>query len=326
VTVGVAVVGCGSIGRKRALALPPGAHLAATYDLDVERSAALAQDAGAPDAVASSLEDAVCGPDVDLVVVATVHDQLVAAATAAVEAGRDVLVEKPGATCVDDLEALRTAAARSGVTVRVGYNHRFHPGVMKLRALVRQRADSEPLCIRARYGHGGRLGYEREWRADRLVSGGGELMDQGSHLIDLCTHLSGPVELAYANLPTLFWPTDVEDNAFIALRLASRGTAWLHASWTEWKNLFSLEVTCRAAKYEMKGLGGSYGQERLTLYAMRPELGPPEEQSWGWPSVDHSWGLELEDMLVARRGGLSMGATLDDAIQTLSIIEEAYQR
>ena len=101
--------------------------------------------------------------------------------------------------------------------------------------------------------------------------------------------LFGDVDLAFAELRTAFWDMPVEDNAFVALRPRSGGFAWLHASWTEWKNLFSFEVMLERAKIEVNGLGGSYGPERLTLYEMQPEMGPPPATTWEFPPTDLSW-------------------------------------
>ncbi len=133
--------------------------------------------------------------------------------------------------------------------------------------------------LRARYGHGGRPGYEREWRADPARSGGGELIDQGMHLLDLCHWLAGPLPLHSALLRTQFWDAPVEDNAALILgepRARTGPWAMLHVSWTEWKNLFSLEMFCRSAKLQVDGLTRSYGPQRLRIYRMRPELGPPD--------------------------------------------------
>jgi predicted dehydrogenase len=158
------------------------------------------------------------------------------------------------------------------------------------------------------------------------MSGGGELLDQGIHLIDLTRYLAGDVELAFADLTTAFWPMTVEDNAFVCLRVQRGGVAWLHASWTEWKNLFSYELAYRTGKIEIQGLGGSYGVERLTLYEMRPEMGPPDTSSWEWPRGDDSWGAELADVVAAIGGSPGRGATIDDAIAALEIVEEAYKQ
>ena len=177
--------------------------------------------------------------------------------------------------------------------------------------------------IRVRYGHGGRSGYESEWRARRELSGGGELLDQGVHLVDLVRFISGDVLLAFAELRTDFWSTDVEDNAF-PLRAADGAFAWLHASWTEWKNLFSFEVALENAKIELSGLGGSYGIETCTLHTMLPEMGIPVTTVSEWPRDDESWERETVDALGAFSGEVAIGASLDDAIAVLRVVEEAY--
>ena len=115
----------------------------------------------------------------------------------------------------------RPPSARAGC-VKVGFNHRFHPGIARAVAEARSGAHGEILHLRARYGHGGRLGYEREWRADPARSGGGELIDQGMHLLDLSHWLLGPLPLHSALLRTAFWDMPVEDNAVVAARRAPR--------------------------------------------------------------------------------------------------------
>jgi predicted dehydrogenase len=324
VTVGVGIVGCGLIGGKRARVVEGSAVVVAVHDVDAGRAAALAATRAAQPQVELELDQLLKRDDVDLVIVATTHDALAEIALAAVEAGKHVLIEKPGAASLAPLLELRAAATRTGRIVRVGYSHRFHPGPLLAKSLVAERPDEALLYIRGRYGHGGRVGYEREWRADRVRSGGGELIDQGSHLIDLVRFLVGDADLAFAELATSFWPMDVEDNAFLALRPARGGVAWLHASWTEWKNLFSLEVALSHCKIELAGLGGSYGPESLTLYEMTEDMGPPPARAWSWPS-DESWRLEVADVIAHIDGREHLGATLDDAVAVMSIIEEAYQ-
>ena len=122
----------------------------------------------------------------------------------------------------------------------------------------------------------GTKGYDREGRADPQLSGGGELIDQGVHLIDLAGWILGEFPVVEGHAATHFWDMKVDDNAFLSLRTATGQTAWLHASCTEWKNLFSLELYGRKAKIAIDGLGGSYGVERLSFFKMLPEMGPPE--------------------------------------------------
>jgi predicted dehydrogenase len=324
-TTGVGLVGCGLIGRKRMMQLPGTARFVACFDTDRERAEALVAETEGKAAAEKTLDNLLSRDDIDLVVVATVHDALTEVASAAVEHGKHVLVEKPGSHRLDSLVALRDAARERDVVVRVGYNHRFHPALREVRTRVADGRYGGLMFLRARYGHGGRLGYEQEWRADKSRSGGGELIDQGSHLIDLTRYCFGDADLVFAELPTTFWAMDVEDNAFLALRPRGGGFAWLHASWTEWKNLFSFEVMLERAKLEVSGLGGSYGPERLTVYEMQPEMGPPPVSTTDFPTTDDSWRLELEDVLCAVEGGRADGASIDDAVATMSIIQEAYR-
>jgi predicted dehydrogenase len=323
-SVGIALIGCGLIGEKRSLGLPAGARVVSVFDIDETRAVRLASKLTGS-RVAASADDAMAAPGVDLVIVATIHRELARLALDAVELGRNVLVEKPGAHALEPLTELRIAAERAGCHVRVGFNHRFHPALLAAHEIVSSGRYGRLLHVRGRYGHGGRVGYEREWRADRDQSGGGELLDQGIHLIDLTRFLAGDVELAFSELRTDFWPMEVEDNAFLALRARSGAFAWLHASWTEWKNLFSLEIVIERAKLEITGLGGSYGVETLRLHEMSAEMGPPLTTSWEWPRPDESWTKEVEDVLAAVGGGAATGASLDDAIAAWRIVDEAYR-
>jgi predicted dehydrogenase len=273
-----------------------------------------------------TLEEALDDPAVGLVIVATPHHQLATIGVEALRRGHDVLLEKPGAHRLDALLELQRVATDAGRRVRVGFNHRFHPSFLRARDLVASGKYGDVFSIRARYGHGGRPGYEKEWRAQRELSGGGELIDQGLHLIDLVRYLVGDVDLAFSELRTDFWPMEVEDNAYIALRSRGGAFAWLHASWTEWKNLFSFEVAMRDAKLEVHGLGGSYGTERLTLFEMSPEMGPPPATSWEWPQPDTSWTRELDDIVNDLNGEVSVGADLADCIATFVVVEQAYTK
>ncbi len=223
--------------------------------------------------VTTEAESAAASSAVDLVIVATTHDVLAPLAARAASAGKHVLLEKPGARYAAELDPVAEAARSTGVLVRVGFNHRYHRAFRKARAILDTGALGEPMFVRARYGHGGRPGYEKEWRAVPDISGGGEAIDQGVHLIDLARWFLGEFVDVQGAAPTFYWNMPVEDNAFFLLRTVSGRVAFLHASWTEWKNLFSFEYSGRCGKLEITGLGGSYGTERLAHYQMLPENG-----------------------------------------------------
>jgi predicted dehydrogenase len=318
------IIGCGLIGHKRAHAL--GEHrLVACADPALQRAEALAGQF--PGCLSSSrADDVLKRGDVDAVIVATTNDSLASLATRAAEAGKHVLVEKPGGRRAAELEPLAQAAARSPVMVKVGFNHRFHPAIWKAHEIVGQGAIGPLMHLRGRYGHGGRPGYEREWRADPDVAGGGEMLDQGTHLVDLSRWFLGNFQHISGHVTTSFWRMPVEDNGFLSLRTADGQTAWLHASCTEWKNLFSFEIFGRDGKLQIDGLGGSYGVERLTYYRMLPEMGPPETTSWEYPFEDRSWAREIEHFVSCIDNGEEAAGTVQDAIAALTIVEEVYRQ
>jgi predicted dehydrogenase len=322
-TLGVAIIGCGLIGTKRARALA-GQKLVVCADPDRARADKLA--AATPGAEAThDWRSALRHPGVHAVAVATTNDALASVTLEAIRAGKHVLVEKPAARRAEELPPIIEAARANGVRVRVGFNHRYHPALLKAAALAREGALGPLMFLRARYGHGGRIGYDREWRADPAKSGGGELIDQGVHLIDLARCFLGEFEQVTGFAKTYYWDMPVDDNAFMLLRTGDQRAAFLHVSCTEWKNLFSLELYGKNGKLQIDGLGGSYGVERLTHYRMLPEMGPPETTSWEYPMGDRSWALEFEEFVedIARRREPSAG--LQDAYKALQVVEKIYQ-
>jgi predicted dehydrogenase len=184
----VAIVGCGLIGQRRAKALCT-ATLVASCDAVPDRSEALSHAYGATSC--SDWREVVGREDVDIVIVATTNEWLAPIAMAAIEAGKHVLVEKPGGRSAGEIEPLIAAAKARDVRVRVGFNHRYHPALQKARELIDDGACGELMFVRGRYGHGGRIGYDKEWRADPALAGGGELIDQGVHVIDLARWFLG---------------------------------------------------------------------------------------------------------------------------------------
>ncbi len=317
----LAIIGCGLIGRKRAAALA-GGQLILACDLDESRARGLA--AMVPGCGVTSDASEVFSSEAEVVIISTLNHALAPLALAAVQAGKHVLVEKPAARTSAELEMVQAAAAKSGVRVRVGYNHRFHPALQKARELVDAGACGELMFIRGRYGHGGRTGYEREWRADVELSGGGELIDQGVHLIDLAGWFLGDFATVEGHAATFFWDMPVDDNAFLSLRTAKGQTAWLHASCTEWKNMFSFEIYGRTGKLHIEGLGGSYGVERITFHKMLPQMGPPETTVWEFPRGDRSWELEMAAFFEDIRLSRESVPGLNEAIATLRIVEKIY--
>jgi predicted dehydrogenase len=258
--------------------------------------------------------------------IATVNAALAPISIQALRAGKHVLAEKPGALHRREFEAVEAAAKQSGALYRIGYNHRYHPAFLKAREIFASGALGPMMFLRARYGQGGRIGYDQEWRADPKLSGGGELIDQGVHLIDLAGIFLGEFTQVDGHVATYFWNMPVDDNAFLSLRNAEGKTAWLHASCSEWKNLFSLEIYGRDGKLHMEGLGGSYGLEKLTYYRMLPQMGPPETTVWEFPRGDESWKIEMQEFFEDIRLKRAPTPGLKEAKAVLQTVERIYAR
>jgi predicted dehydrogenase len=243
----------------------------------------------------------------------------------AIQSGKHVLIEKPAARFSHELLPLLEAEKEHGVCVRIGFNHRYHRALQQSKALVEEGALGELMFIRARYGHGGRVGYDKEWRSRPELSGGGELIDQGVHLIDLARWFLGDFEYVDGYAHTYFWDMPVDDNGFMLLKTAQKQTAFLHASCTEWKNTFSFEIYGKVGKLEIQGLGGSYGVERLAYYKMLPEMGPPPTQIWEYPMADNSWHVEFSEFLDDIKHQKKPSAGLRDAFAALDIVNKIYK-
>ena len=295
----VCLVGAGLQGRRRAGAL---CHFAddrfvAVADINLTAAQEIAAQFGCP--AIERWEEAVDHPDVEAVLVCTPPHLHAEIAGAAIERRKHVLCEKPLA---HNLEAARRliAAAREGrVTVKCGFNYRHHPGIRRAHHWVEEGLIGELMFIRCRHGIGGRPGYEDEWRAQAQVSGGGQLMDQGLHVLDLLRWFLGDFDTASGVVTTNFWPIDpLEDNVFALLRSARGQVGSFHASWTQWKNLFSFEVFGKDGYITVEGLGGSYGTERVIL-GKRAFLEPFREEIVEFRGEDSSWVEEWQEFVSA---------------------------
>lgn len=321
-----AVVGCGLVGRRRAVeaAANGRSRCVAVTDPIVDAAREVAAASGAEPA--EDWHRVVERTDVDAVVVATPNGFLAEIAIAALAAGKHVLVEKPMGRTVEEAERIRAAAQSAGRVLKVGFNHRYHPAVAEAKLLCERGAIGDIINIRCRYGHGGRPGYEREWRGERARAGGGELTDQGVHVADLFNWFVGMPRSAFAYLQTAVWPLgDLEDNAFGLFRYGSGVVASLHTSWTQWKNLFSLEIFGRDGALIVEGLGRSYGSETLTIHRRRQEGGAPITESHGYQGEDSSWKLEWEDFLGAVLDGKPLLGSADDGLIAMRMLRALYR-
>jgi predicted dehydrogenase len=324
----IAIIGCGMIGQKRAKIIGlknlQNVRLTVCVDHVKEKAEALAKEH--PGCIAlTDWQEAIKRSDVDIVIISTLHASLAEIGLAATQAGKHILLEKPAGRNIKELEPIIAASKKNKTLIRVGFNHRYHRAFRKARELVDQGNLGDLMFIRARYGHGGRVGYDKEWRALPELSGGGELIDQGVHLIDLARWFLGDFNDIQGHANTYYWNMPVDDNGFLLLKTPKKQVAFLHASCTEWKNLFSFEMYGHKGKIDINGLGGSYGTERIAFYKMLPHMGPPETFVWEYPMADDSWEVEMNEFLEDIKQNRQPAVGIHDAHAALTIVEEIYR-
>lgn len=322
----VAIVGAGRFGTRRAMAIAKNASSEVRVVADQLPKAAeiLAKTIGS--SYSTAWEEAVTRKDIDVVVVATSTQFLSEVTHRALAAGKHVLCEKPFArTAAEGRPSVEEATTKS-LCLKVGYNHRYHPAVAKAHELFEQGSIGEIQFLRCLYGHGGRQDYEREWRADPKLSGGGQLLDQGVHALDLFRWFLGDFQEAKAYTATSYWPiAPAEDNVFALLRTGDGRLASLHASWTNWRNVFSFEIFGEKGFLSVDGLGGNYGPERLCLGTRHTVGAKPRERWFDFEGPDQSLEEEWKDFLDCIATGRRPPSDGEESLRTLQLVEAIYK-
>jgi predicted dehydrogenase len=330
----IGIVGCGLIGKRRAGVIQesPDDKVLMVVDTDADRSSALAATLGCQSS--TDWQELIECNDIEALVVATPNKFLMPITVAAMQSGKHVLCEKPPGRNEVETLAMVQASRSSRRILKVGFNLRHHPAIWDARDRLSDGSIGVPMFIRSLYGHGGRPGYEQEWRGQADLSGGGELLDQGVHIIDLCRWFMGEFQEVFGYTSTYFWPLGyfndqahrrLEDNAFAVLKTASGQVAQFHTSWTQWKNRFSFEIYGQDGFLQVDGLGGSYGIESLVIGKRRINSGPPEIEKHEYEGPDLSWKREWKEFTSSIREGRVPLASGEDALQTMRILAAIYQ-
>jgi predicted dehydrogenase len=321
----IGIVGCGLIGQRRAsVARDAGDSVVIVADVDTVRAQRVAAECDS--LWTADWTDVISHDDVDAVVVATVNKVLAPVTVAAARRGKHVLCEKPLGRNPVESQQMVEAARAADVILKTGFNHRYHPAIWKAHEMCSQGKIGEPMYARAVYGHGGRPGYDQEWRGNPDLAGGGELLDQGVHIIDVCRWFLGEITEVTGIAARWHWNiAPLEDNGFALLRAAGGQVASLHTSWTQWKNRFSFEVFGREGYVAVEGLGGSYGPECLTWGGRRAEGGPPDLQTFEFKGPDISWREEWAEFRSAVREHRAPLADGHAGWQAVRIVHAIYE-
>lgn len=318
----VGIIGCGLIGRKRALALQEDDVLVACCDINPILAMSFGKEFNC-DSYTDSRK-LISGGEYDIIIVAVINKHAMNIISDALTANKHVLAEKPFGINSIQSEIMIRYGAEYKKLIKVGFNHRFHPAIARAYKLLGDGRIGELMYIRGVYGHGGRKGMESEWRCEKELCGGGELIDNGIHLIDLARWFTGEIRSVFGKVKTKSWDIKVEDNAFILLESKEGVDILLHTSWTEWKNYFSFSLFGTKGYLKIEGLCGSYGDGFLEIGIRREEGGEPYIEYFLPSEEDISWKKEwIEFKCAINEDRQPIGSGID-GLQANKIVEAIY--
>lgn len=321
----VGIIGCGVIGSRRAKIVNSSTNskIVAVADIDLSKAKSLGEQLNCE--YFDDWNKIISRNDVDAVVIATTNNNLAKISYEAAVRKKHVFCEKPLGRTIEEVRIAVEEAARQKIIFKTGFTLRFHPGIQKIRSIVDSGAIGKILFIRCRYGITGRPGYEKEWRAAREISGGGELIDQGIHVLDLFRWFLGDFSSVCGSIGTLFWNMQVEDNAFAILTTSSNQIASLHVSWTQWNNIFSFEIFGSEGYTIMEGLGGAYGTEKVILGKKSPpDKWPPEEEVMLFEYPELSWEKEWKEFVSSIKNRREPSGSGMDGLAALKLVFKIY--
>ena len=269
--------------------------------------------------------------DLDLVFVCTPNRYSPGICIESMKAGKHVFCEKPPGCSVQDIKNI-IEYENTSVKLMFGFNHRFHPGIIKAKVMVDSGRFGKVVGIRGIYGKSGGVNFPKSWRNNKTISGGGILLDQGIHMLDLFRYFCGDFEAVKCFLGNLFWKFDIEDNAYVILQNKKGQNAFCHSSATFWKHTFRIDIMMEEGYLVVEGLlskTGSYGREKIIVGKRQFEdeaesLGNPAEEVTYFDR-DLSWDLEVEKFLrfIKEDRKVTMSSS-EDALKVMEIIEKAY--
>ncbi|MCD4667156.1 MAG: Gfo/Idh/MocA family oxidoreductase, partial [Sulfurimonas sp.] len=253
----------------------------------------------------------------------------------ALKKGLHVFCEKPPAHTIAELNEVIKVEKETQKVLKYGFNHRLHYSIIEAKKLIDSGDMGKLLWMRGAYGKAGSIDYHKNWRNYKKYSGGGILLDQGIHMLDLMCYFTGSdFEVLHAKLSSSFWEIEVEDNAFITMQNSQSVIATMHSSATQWKHKFLLEMEFEDGYINLDGIlsnSRSYAPETLVTARREFEdityaMGKPQETTT-WFENDDSWKLELEEFVNAVLNNTEiLNGTSKDAYRALALVEDVYNK
>lgn len=272
-------------------------------------------------------------PNIDIVIVCTPNYLNKELTIRSLKAGKHVFCEKPPCFTGKDMVEIIEVEKASSKKLMYGFNHRHHDSIIKMKELVTSNAYGSILWMRGRYGKSVTKDYFNNWRAKKELAGGGILIDQGIHMLDLLIYFGGNFNTIKAEVSNLYWNLDVEDNAFVILKNKESGVvASLHSTMTQWRHLFALEVFMERGYMVLNGLltsSMSYGEEILSIAKNRstaPAATWQDEEKIKY-LVNNSWRYEMGHFINSIENNVPVEiGNSNDALKLMAIMDKIYEQ
>jgi predicted dehydrogenase len=269
--------------------------------------------------------------ELDILIICMTNDIAAEVTIAGLNKGLHTFCEKPPGRNVDDIRRVITNEKnRPNLKLMYGFNHRYHDSVKDALSIINSGELGNVINLRGVYGKSQLITFNQpDWRTKRDIAGGGVLLDQGIHMVDLMRLFAGEFTQIKSFVENSHWNYDVEDNAYALMRTSDGKVAMLNSSATQWRHRFHLDINLEKGSLILGGIlsgSKSYGAETLTVVAAIPEndRGDPKEVTTRY-NTDPSWHAEIEefaDCIMNNRKITS--ASSDDALQTMKLVYKIY--
>lgn len=325
----VGVAGYGVVGKRRRQVVDEHPDMAVVAICD----RTFTSDGVFPDGVRfyGSPEAMLENEALDVLLVCLTNEVAAAVTVAGLERGLHVFCEKPPGRDVEDIHRVMAAESRHpGLCLKYGFNHRYHDSVREALVLARSGQMGRLINMRGVYGKSAIIDFRSptHWRTKREIAGGGILLDQGIHMVDLMRLFAGEFTEVHSIVSNAFWGHDVEDNAYALMRTADGVVAMLHSTATEWRHRFRLEMSYEKGAIVLGGLltgSKSYGAETITVaWRTEGDSGDPKETTTRYNS-DPSWRDEIWEFADAVLNGkpIENGSSLE-SLRTMELVYRIY--
>lgn len=326
----VGIAGFGKIGKIRSIEIEKFSNvkLVAVYDLEKPN-----EEYTQKFKFCTTFEELLL-QNLDAIFICTYNNVLSDYTKVALSKGIHVFCEKPPARTVTELKEVLTVFKSSNCILKYGFNHREHYSIIEAKKILQSGDLGKVLWMRGVYGKAGSIDYDKNWRNYKNYSGGGILIDQGIHMLDLMIYLSEKKFTSVSShVTTSFWNIEAEDNAFAIMKSDDEVVAMLHSSATQWRHKFLLEICCENGYLNLDGILSttrSYAPEKLVTARREFEdithaMGKPKETVI-WFENDDSWHNEVKDFIDSiEQAKPIQNGSIYDAIETLSLVELIYK-